>query len=94
MMAISVRDNPARLRYEIIDDDRVIGRVTYSRLDNTVTFLHTEVDRDRRGGGYAEQLVQAALDDARSRGEQVRARCQYVARFIDEHPEYADLLAA
>ncbi len=93
-MAISVRDNPARLRYEISDDDQVIGRVTYSRLGDTVTFLHTEVDRDRREGGYAKRLVQRALDDARSRGERVVARCQYVARFIDEHPEYADLLAA
>ena len=44
------------------------------------------------GKGFAAELVAAALDDVRARGLTVIARCQYVARYIREHDEYADLL--
>jgi predicted GNAT family acetyltransferase len=38
-------------------------------------------------------VVRFALDDIRDAGRQVIPSCWYVARFIDEHPEYADLVA-
>jgi predicted GNAT family acetyltransferase len=37
--------------------------------------------------------VAAVLDDIRARGMKVRPRCPFVARFIREHPQYADLVA-
>jgi predicted GNAT family acetyltransferase len=47
-----------------------------------------------RGQGFGAELVRRALDDVRAGGGSVVAQCWYVAQFIDEHPEYADLLAA
>jgi uncharacterized protein len=38
--------------------------------------------------------VRHALDDVRAAGRTVIPTCWYVAQFIDEHPEYEDLLAA
>ena len=35
-----------------------------------------------------------ALDDVRPTGRRVVPSCWYVAQFIDEHPDYADLLTA
>ena len=46
-----------------------------------------------RGQGVGAELVRQALDDVRAGGGLVVPQCWYVARFIDEHPEYADLLA-
>lgn len=54
---------------------------------------HTEVDEDRRGQGLGGELIQGALDDIRARGERIVAECPAVRRFVDDHPEYQDLLA-
>jgi uncharacterized protein len=37
--------------------------------------------------------VRGALDDVRTKGAKIVARCPFVARFVREHPDYADLLA-
>jgi uncharacterized protein len=54
-------------------------------------FPHTEIERSRRGEGLGARLVQYALDDVRANNRRVEAQCWYVADFIAEHPEYADL---
>jgi predicted GNAT family acetyltransferase len=46
-----------------------------------------------RGRGLGAELVRGALDDVRTSGGRIVARCWYVAQFIDEHPEYGDLVA-
>ena len=38
-------------------------------------------------------LVRGALDDVRRKGMTVGPQCPFVANFIAEHPEYADLVA-
>ena len=92
-MATNVRNNPARLRYEILLDDRVVGIADYEVVGDTVVFPHTEIELPLRGQGLGAQLVRHALDDVRRTGGKVVAHCWYVAEFIADHPEYADLAA-
>jgi len=93
-MGTEVRHDPERARYEILVDGEVVGVADY-RLDGaTLVFPHTEIDPSMRNRGLGGELVRAALDDVRGRGATVVPRCWFVAQFIDEHPEYADLLAA
>ena len=80
-------------RYELVEDDRVIGIADYREGDGVVELPHTVIDPKRRGEGLGAVLVQAALDDIRPSGRTVVPTCWYVAEFIDGHPEYADLLA-
>jgi predicted GNAT family acetyltransferase len=56
-------------------------------------FHHTEIDAPLRGDGLGAELVRGALDDVRARGRTIFPTCWYVAAFVDEHPEYHDLLA-
>lgn len=92
-MTRSVRHDTRGSRYELVEDGTVIGVADY-RLDGDVaTFPHTEIVAHRRGEGLGAELVRAALDDERAAGHRIVARCWYVAEFVDEHPEYADLLA-
>jgi predicted GNAT family acetyltransferase len=85
-------DRDAR-RYELVDiDGQVIGRADYYLDGDVVVVPHTEIVPDRRGDGLGAELVQGMLDDVRARGELVRPRCWYVVEFIDEHPEYQDLV--
>ena len=91
-MSIEVTDNPAASRYEIAVDGAVIGFADYRRSDGRVVFPHTVITPSMREQGLAAILVRHALDAARCEGHTVVPACWYVAQFIDEHPEYADLL--
>lgn len=91
--ATEVRHNVPRSRYEITVGGRVVGFAEYRRHGDAVVFLHTEIERSMRDRGLGAELVRGALHDVRARGSTVVAQCWYVAEFIDQHMEYADLLA-
>lgn len=94
MAAAQVRNNPTASRYELVLDNRVVGIADYRVKGEAVLFPHTEVLPQLQGRGLGAVLVQGALDDVRTTGRSVVPHCWYVAAFIDDHPEYADLLAA
>ena len=89
-----MRNNSVRSRYELVVGDEVIGVADYQREGDRLVFPHTEVRASLRGQGMGARLVRAALDDVRSHGDRVVARCWFVAQFIDDNPEYQDLLVA
>ena len=90
-MTAELRNNPEQSRYELAIDGTLVGIADYRVEGDVVVFPHTEIERSRRGNGLGAQLVQYALDDVRTTDRRVEPRCWYVAQFIDEHPEYADL---
>ena len=92
--AVTVARNDEKSRYEILVDGRVIGFSDYRLRGDRQVFVHTEIDPEFRGRDLAATLVEAALDDARANGYRVIPRCPYVAEFIQEHPEYEDLVGA
>jgi predicted GNAT family acetyltransferase len=88
-----VVDVPEASRYEIRLGDRRIGLAAYRRQDGRIAITHTEIDESCEGRGFGSRLVAAALDDARRQGLEVVPLCPFVARFIERHPEYEELLA-
>ena len=90
---MSVRDNPERQRYELVVDGEVLGIADYVVQGDVIVMPHTVIAPARRGQGLGAVLVAGALDDIRRSGRTVVPRCWYVAEFIDDHQEYADLLA-
>ena len=72
----------------------MIGEAAYRRRNGRIAFTHTEVDEALEGRGFGSRLAAAALDDARRQGLEVVPLCPFIARFIDRHPEYEDLVAA
>jgi predicted GNAT family acetyltransferase len=92
-MALEVVDNPARSRYELRDDGHLVGFTEYHEHDGVLVFPHTVISEPKRGAGYGSTLVQGALDDVRVKGRRIVAQCPFVARFVAEHAEYADLVA-
>ncbi|MBV8445255.1 MAG: N-acetyltransferase [Candidatus Dormibacteraeota bacterium] len=91
--AARVVDAPDRERYELVLGGEVRGYLSYRRHPGIIILIHTEVDPALQGQGQGSVLAQHALDEARQRGERVVPRCPFVRRFIDEHPEYASLVA-
>jgi len=93
-MALAVVDNPSKSRYELRDDDHLVGFTEYEeRDDGVLVFPHTVITSPKRGAGYGSTLVREALDDVRARGRTIVAKCPFVAEFVQEHAEYRDLLA-
>jgi predicted GNAT family acetyltransferase len=86
----------ARQQYRLVVDAETVSIADYRLVDEerTALFHHTFTPPQHRDHGYAAELVGQALDDVRTRGRTVIASCWYVAEFIDQHPEYADLRAA
>ncbi|WP_106850359.1 GNAT family N-acetyltransferase [Blastococcus sp. Marseille-P5729] len=92
-MDVTVRKNEQEGRYEgITADGDVAGYADYHLSGDRVVFPHTVTHPQYREQGVAAQVVRAALDDARDRGLKVVPSCWYVAGFIRDNPEYADLV--
>lgn len=92
-MTIEVADVPAESRYEARLGGEPVGFAAYTLEPAMITFTHTEVAAAVSGQGIGGQLARAALDDARRRDLQVRARCPFIRGWIERHPAYRDLLA-
>ena len=92
-MDLNVSNAADRERYEARDGDAVAGFVEYLETTGAVTVLtHTEVDSGYEGRGVGSTLARAALDDIRARGRRVLPLCPFVAKWIERHPNYADLV--
>jgi uncharacterized protein len=91
-MSNAVSDNAQRSRYELtIEGD--FAFIDYRRVGNKRVLLHAEVPAALRGRGIGAELVAGALELVRAQGENVEARCPYVAQFIARNPQFQDLLA-
>jgi uncharacterized protein len=88
-----VRDNPEKSRYELLEDGKLLGVADYRSMGETLAFPHTEIVPARRNQGLGAELVKGALDDVRRKGAKVVPYCWFVAEFIEENPQYADLRA-
>jgi uncharacterized protein len=91
-MEPTVTDAPDADRYEIREDDRLVGIAAYQRRGDVLVMTHTEVDPDEGRSGLGSTLVRAALDDIRAKGEKVIPQCPFVKGWIERHPDYADLV--
>lgn len=85
---LTVRDAPERGRYELFEDDELVGFAEYRDGDGgAVVMPHTVVDASRRGRGYGDVLVGAAVQRFRSEGREIVPVCWFVADYIGRHPD-------
>ncbi|WP_295487689.1 phosphoenolpyruvate--protein phosphotransferase [Accumulibacter sp.] len=69
-----------------------LASLSYVIEGERVILDHSFVPGELRGRGIAAALARRALDEARQRRWKIVPRCSYVARFIERHPEFADLV--
>jgi uncharacterized protein len=95
MSDVQIRNVPERGRYEAKIGDELVGYSVYELSDSVISFTYARVYTDFGGQGIASQLARISLDDARADGSRtVRPVCSFYVWFIDQYPEYADLLAS
>jgi predicted GNAT family acetyltransferase len=93
-MDVTVQDNPDRHRFELLLDGEVAGFADYRMRDGAVVVVHSEVGQAHRGQGLGGVLAKETLDALRERAEKVVPACPFFARYVDEHPEYADIVVS
>jgi predicted GNAT family acetyltransferase/glutaredoxin len=85
---------PEAHRYELQLDGERIGELAYRQRKDRIAFTHTNVNPAYEGQGFGSRLAEAALADARRQGLAVVPLCPFIARYIEQHPEHGDLVAA
>lgn len=91
-MTVTVKLDEALSRYEIRVSGRLAGFTEFADRGSVRTFFRTQMEPEFEGRGLGSQLVGAALDSERAMHHQIRAKCPFVRRFVERHPEYADLM--
>ncbi|MBH0130682.1 GNAT family N-acetyltransferase [Salinibacterium sp. NK8237] len=93
-MASEVIHDPAMHRYELLLDGVQVGLADYQMRDDEIVFVHTEIDPKFRGQGRGGDLARGALNLVRAESEaRVVAKCEFMAKFVADNPEYRDLLS-
>src|ERR1700754_4446264 len=86
---MTVADNPAQNRFELLEDERVVGWVDYRLAGGSVIALHTEIADGNERRGFGSVLVRGMLDQLEAGGKTVIPMCPFTAAYIRRHPEYA-----
>jgi uncharacterized protein len=90
---LTAADRPDLGRYELRRDDELLAFADYTVRGDVLELPHTVTVAAHRGQGHAGQLVAFALADIRRAGRRVLPTCWFVAQYIDDHPEFTDLVA-
>jgi hypothetical protein len=88
----SVRHVAEQQRYELLVEGQPLGVAAYSEQGEQMVFTHTEVDPSLSGQGLGSVLAKGALEDARRRGKRVVPQCEFIAKYIERHGEWQDLV--
>ncbi|MCB5294797.1 GNAT family N-acetyltransferase [Arthrobacter sp. SO3] len=91
MNEITIRNNPERLRFEVLDGGTRIGQAAY--VDDGGghrIFYHTVIDGEYGGQGLAGRLAAQALDETVSAGLRIVPVCPYIKDYLGKHTQYAE----
>jgi predicted GNAT family acetyltransferase len=81
-------------RYTAMLDGAEIGYADYRDAGGARHFLHTVVQPEHGGHGYATTLVDFAVHDSIDAGLGIVGECPMVAHWLTKHPELADSVVA
>jgi predicted GNAT family acetyltransferase len=90
---MDIADHPERHRYELDIDGKKAAEIVYRLEGTTIELVHTEVKPGHEGQGLASRIATFAFEDAKKRGLKVIPTCTYIQRFVQKHPQYADLIS-
>ena len=70
-----------------------IAFLEFFREGEKIYLTHTETPEALRGKGVASHLVERSLQCCRDNGFIVVPQCSYVAHYIDNNPQWRDILS-
>jgi len=89
-----ISHEPERKQYTLTLDGSEIGYAKYTDTPTQRVFTHTVVQPEFGGRGFATNLIDFAVADARSDDRRIVGECPMVAHWLTKHPELADYVDA
>jgi len=80
-------------RWLALNDEVQIGELVYQVEDNIMTISYAEVEPFYRGNKIAEELVLAAIRQARENEWKVVPACSFAKTVFERYPGEQDVLA-
>lgn len=92
-MKLTITHNKDANQFVTIVDGK-ISRLDYSVSSDgkTLNFYSTFVPPELRGRNLGQEIVKFALDFAKENDCKIIPSCPFVKRFIDNHPEYENIV--
>ena len=90
-MKHDVIDNAAKAQFEL-HTEGASAIIAYTRTGDIFSLDHTEVPDALAGRGIGSAIVKGTLDLLQARNQKIRVRCSFIAKYIEKHPEYRDLI--
>jgi uncharacterized protein len=91
MPQAQIVDNAALYRFELQQDGET-AFLLYSKTGDSIRLIHTEVPEALRGHGVGSRLVGGVLRQAQQQKLSVIPLCPFVAEYLKDHPEQAELV--
>lgn len=89
---MDVVNNEQESRFEV-EVEGELAVADYGLTGDRIQFTHTEVPQSLKGQGVGSALAREGLEHAKREGLEVVPTCQFIASYIERHPEYQELLA-
>lgn len=95
MNEITVSRNEEDSRFEAFGAGHLIGYIDYTTDGKVVDLPHTLVFPEFEGQGVGSELARQTLDMIRQIDSDIRVTptCPFIAKWIERHPDYQDMLA-
>ncbi|MDO4594578.1 MAG: GNAT family N-acetyltransferase [Tissierellia bacterium] len=74
-----------------IVDDKIVGECDFKIKGEDWDIVHTGVDPEYRGGSIAIDLLNAVVENARSKGKKIIPTCPYVLKKFKKDESYNDI---
>lgn len=85
---MTVVDVPEQHRFELRQDDQVLGYADYRIIgDDVVEMPHTVISPEHRGRGLGDVLVAGAVGQLTQRDMGIVGTCWFVADYLERHPQ-------
>ena len=94
-MLIQHRSLESKGAFFLEADGETVAELDYNlRAEDQMIIEHTEVDKQLRGQDIGYQLVEAAVEYARSKHYKILPVCPFAAAVFQKKPELQDVLAS
>ena len=79
-------------RFSLFVNNNDAGHISYQFENNKITIIHTQVDKEYGGRGYAKLLVENVIDYARGNKFKIIPICPYAKKILSDNEKYQDVL--
>ncbi len=88
----NLHHNSETCRYSV-DIEGYKAYIDYEFKDGVYALTHTFVPEELRGKGAGKVVLEAVLEELKSKGAKITPVCPFIVTFIKRNPQYGEMVA-